>query len=55
MNANNTALTDIAKDIAKVHLALTNPHLSAARRADLNDTLDALNELRISILEAKYS
>lgn len=54
-SADNNALLSIAKDITKVHLALANPYLSDAHHADLNDTLDALNELRISLLEAKYS
>lgn len=54
-SADNTALVSIAKDIAKVHATLLNPYLTDARRADLQDTLNALHELRISLLEAKYS
>ena len=49
------SLSDICKHIAKAHLALSNPNLTPAQRAGIEDTLGELNELRISLLEAKYS
>jgi hypothetical protein len=51
----NQSLSDICKHIAKAHLALLNPNLTQAQRSGIQDTLNELNELRISLLEAKHS
>ncbi len=51
----NQTLIEICKHIATANLALSNKHLTASQRACIEETLAHLHELRISLLEAKYS
>jgi len=55
MTSDEHTLITICKHIAKAHAALSNPNLTPAQRAGIEDTIGELNELRISLLEAKYS